>query len=455
MSRTRQRGFKLAYGSWKIICRRRPRNSTRPSLGAYRPTISRATVDLPQPDSPTSASVSPASTAKLTPSTARRKRRGSRSSKRLSQGRDTSKSRLTLSSLSSGMEPAGGAARARRKQVRPLRQAPLEAPWAARVEGAARRNGVEPRHGAVDLHQAASLRGNARDRAHQADGVRMARRMDHLTHGADLDDASGVHHRDAMRRLGDHAHVVRDQHHRGAALGGEPLEKGDDLRLDRDVERRGGFVGDQEARLRRERERDHHALAHTAGELVRIVVVARLRARNADLAEQSQGALARGGLAHPQMREDRLLQLPANRVKRIERGERVLEDDADLAAAQLPQLFGRQVVDAAALEPYFAGADPPGRLEKADDREPGDRLAGAGFADHAQYFTGRDRERNAIERPQRAAARREFHPQVVHLEGHRSFGFSASRSQSPSRLTDSTSTTSAIPGKSVIHHSPE
>ena len=36
-----------------------PSNSMRPRDGAYRPTISRATVDLPQPDSPTSASVSP------------------------------------------------------------------------------------------------------------------------------------------------------------------------------------------------------------------------------------------------------------------------------------------------------------------------------------------------------------------------------------------------------------
>src|SRR5438105_8538305 len=38
---------------------------------------------------------------------------------------------------------------------------------------------------------------------------------------------------------------------------------------------------------------------------------------------------------------------------------------------------------------------------------------------------------------------------------HRNFGFSASRSQSPSRLIASTMITSAAPGKIVIHHSPE
>src|SRR3546814_15753206 len=37
----------------------------------------------------------------------------------------------------------------------------------------------------------------------------------------------------------------------------------------------------------------------------------------------------------------------------------------------------------------------------------------------------------------------------------RSFGFRASRSQSPNRLTASTRMASAAPGKMVIHHEPE
>src|SRR3954452_9876071 len=42
----------------------------RPPLGSTRRTMQRAVVDLPQPLSPTSATVSPACTAKLTPLTA-------------------------------------------------------------------------------------------------------------------------------------------------------------------------------------------------------------------------------------------------------------------------------------------------------------------------------------------------------------------------------------------------
>src|SRR5262245_59203071 len=171
----------------------------RPALGAYRPTMSRATVDLPQPDSPTSASVSPRWTSKLTPSTARSRRRGSPSITRLSQGRETSKSRLTAARLSRFMQPAGGAARLRRHQVGTLGGAAREAFRAARVEGAARGNGVQARHRAFDLDQALLvLQFNLGDRAHQARGVRMLRVVDHVAHRPDLRDAPGVHHGDAV-----------------------------------------------------------------------------------------------------------------------------------------------------------------------------------------------------------------------------------------------------------------
>ena len=79
------RGFSEEYGSWKIICtsrrigsicfdvsgaRSRPSKFISPLVGSYSRVISRPVVDLPQPDSPTSPSASPALTEKLTPSTA-------------------------------------------------------------------------------------------------------------------------------------------------------------------------------------------------------------------------------------------------------------------------------------------------------------------------------------------------------------------------------------------------
>ena len=125
----------------------------------------------------------------------------------------------------------------------------------------------------------------------------MERVLHHVAHRADLGDAAGIHDGDPVRRLGDHAHVVGDEHDGGAVLAPEALQERDDLRLHRDVERGRRLVGDDELGLGAERERDHDALAHAAGELVRIAVDAPLRRRDADLGEQRDRALARAAPA--------------------------------------------------------------------------------------------------------------------------------------------------------------
>src|SRR6185312_14876982 len=237
----------------------------------------------------------------------------------------------------------------------------------------------------------------------------------------------------------------------------EPLDQRDDLRLHRDVERGGRLVGDDQRRIGGERERDDDALAHAAGELVRIGGEPLPRRRNADLDEQPLGLVARGGRRDALMRQDRLDQLVADAVERIEAGQRVLEDHADALAAQQPHLRARQVVDTLAAESDLAAGDAARRLQQADDRRSGDRLAGAGFADHAEHLAGRDVEGEIVDGGQHPVPRRDLDLEIADGERgrHRSFGLSASRSQSPSRLTASTRMASVMPGKMVIHHSPE
>jgi hypothetical protein len=50
-------------------------------------------------------------------------------------------------------------------------------------------------------------------------------------------------------------------------------------------------------------------------------------------------ACARLGLVHAHMRAQRLRKLETDGVDRVERGHRVLEDEADLGAAYLPQFL--------------------------------------------------------------------------------------------------------------------
>ncbi len=73
-----------------------------------------------------------------------------------------------------------------------------------------------------------------------------------------------------MRHLGDDAEVVRDEQYARVMALLQLEHELEDLRLRRHVERRGGFVGDQQHRVEHQRHRDHDALALAARELMRI-----------------------------------------------------------------------------------------------------------------------------------------------------------------------------------------
>ena len=98
--------------------------------------------------------------------------------------------------------------------------------------------------------------------------------------------------RDLVGHLGDHAEVVGDHHDRRVELALQALDQLEDLRLDGHVERRRRLVGDQQLRVVDERHRDHRALAHAAGELVRVGVDAPARLGDADQPEHLDGAVA-------------------------------------------------------------------------------------------------------------------------------------------------------------------
>jgi hypothetical protein len=102
-------------------------------------------------------------------------------------------------------------------------------------------------------------------------------------------------------------------------------------------------VGDDELRGQRQRHGDHRALPHAAGELVRVVVHPLPGLRDADPGQQLHRPLVRLLLADRLVvGTDHLGDLPAHLVQRVQAGQRVLEDDGDLRAADLAQRLGPQ-----------------------------------------------------------------------------------------------------------------
>ena len=87
-----------------------------------------------------------------------------------------------------------------------------------------------------------------------------------------LDDLPEIHDGDPRRDVANHREVVGDEEVGEAELVLELLEQVDDLRLNRDVERRHRLVADEKLGVQRERTSEPDALALPTGELVRVPV---------------------------------------------------------------------------------------------------------------------------------------------------------------------------------------
>src|SRR3954453_14742938 len=417
-----------------------------PPVGFSSATRSLATVDLPQPDSPTMPTVSPRRSVRSTPSTAwtwptvRLKtmpwvsgkyfwrpltsRRaspaagsGSTLAAVMSAGSDTENLLAVVArGLASGHDQpqrrdvAHAVAAGQRRGTR----AALRAPG---VEGASARDGGEVRWLAHDRVQPPALGLNLRDGDHQAERVRERRSGEDVIDGARLDDLAGVHDRDAVVDLVDHADVVgdEDQPHPGVPL--QVLKQVHDLGLHGDVERRRRLVGGQDARVERQRPGDHDALAHAAGELVRVVVHPLRSSWDPDAVHQLDGALlgllAAGAPVHP----EHLADLEADAVDRVQGGQRVLEDHRDAGAADLPLLLGIHGEHVAPLEPdAAAGDDRRGNVQDAHDGLRGDRLARPGLPEDREGLAPLDGVADPVHRVDDAGTRPELHVQVVDLQ---------------------------------------
>ena len=110
------------------------------------------------------------------------------------------------------------------------------------------------------------------------------------------------------------------------------------------------LVGDKQAGPARERYRDHHALAHAARYLVRILIENCLGVGDLHTPQHVQRPLPRFCLRYYLVGEQRLGDLIAQCKYGIERGHRLLEDHGDAVAAYLANFVFANPQQVAALE---------------------------------------------------------------------------------------------------------
>ena len=190
-----------------------------------------------------------------------------------------------------------------------------------------------------------------------------------------------------------------------------------DLRLDGDVEGGGGLVGEQQLGIARQGDGDHHALAHAAGELVRVVLDAPGRLGDADRLQQLDGAFDGVRVRQAEVDLEPFGHEPLDAEHGVQAGDRVLEDHRDVVAADVAHLaLGHR--HEVAPEKLDGPAD--GRVvhhaREAEDGVRGDALAAARLTDEADELAGCDREAHLVDGVHDALVRREVDGEVGQAE---------------------------------------
>ena len=263
-------------------------------------------------------------------------------------------------------------------------------------------------------------RRTARLRLDQALRVRMRRGLEYPACRTGLNDLAVLHHAHAVGDLAHDGQVVGDEQHRHVEAALQALEQLENLRLDGDVEGGGRLVGNQQGRFVGQRHGDHDALPLAARQLMRKGGEAFFGFAQADQVQQFQGALAGVRLAHALVQPQRFAELLLDRVKRVERGHRLLENHGDAVAAYRAHRRSGGMEQFLAVQPdTAAGVRGGGVGQQLQDAERGDRLAGAGFADQSDGLAAIDRQGQALDGVHGAALSAEIDRQVLYVQQRR------------------------------------
>ena len=202
-----------------------------------------------------------------------------------------------------------------------------------------------------------------------------------------------IHDGDAVGQVLDDAEIVRDEKVGEVELRAQVHEQVQDLRLDRHVERRDGFVADQHVGLHRERAGDADALALTARELMRIAALQRRIEPGSDELRVHVGGLRRASALDQAVDARRLAYHLGDRQARVDRRERVLKHHLRAQAAAAA-VGGGERVDVPPAPQHL-----PGRgFQDAGDDAPERGLAATGFAHEPDHFALHDGEVDVVHR---------------------------------------------------------
>jgi len=224
----------------------------------------------------------------------------------------------------------------------------------------------------------------------------VARLVEDLVDGAGLHDLACVHHVHIIGHLCHNAQIMGDVNDRDAALTLDAADQLQDLGLNGHIQCRGGLVTDQQVGVAGQCNGNDHALAHTAGQLVRVALHALFGIGDAHLFQQLHSLFVGGILGHLVVPQHALHDLLADGHGGVKAGHGVLKHHGDALAVdvaadplfvllqqvhRLGAAVGVMVaeLDGTAVHGSVLGQNAHGGLH-------GNGLAGAGFAHQRHCF---------------------------------------------------------------------
>ncbi|OMQ46553.1 hypothetical protein BKP54_01570 [Ensifer sp. 1H6] len=144
--------------------------------------------------------------------------------------------------------------------------------------------------------------------------------------GECFNHATGIHDENAVAEIAHKVQVVTDHDEANAAVAHEAVEDIQHLKPDGNVERGGGFVGDDEIWVCQKHHRDHYTLTHAAGYFMRVLIIDPLRVTNLDGFQHGERLVTGLCLRASEVAQIGLCHLVANTPDRVEREFGILED---------------------------------------------------------------------------------------------------------------------------------
>ena len=229
-----------------------------------------------------------------------------------------------------------------------------------------------------------------------------------------FDDEAGIHHQHSLRQARDHPEIMGDPDDGHAQLIAQALDQIDDLGLDGDIQGGRRFVGYQDLWVAGQGHRNHHSLAHTPGELVRVIRQPFRGLGYANHFQQLDRPLTGLRFGHAQVHPQLFGNLVLDGQYRIKRRHRILENHGDLRAAHPADFIRRHLEQVAVREQGAAAFDLPGRLgHQLEHGEHGDAFATAAFSHHSQGLTFLELKAHPVDRVDHAFRRVKVSNQVV------------------------------------------